>query len=44
MAYNDMPIGKPIAFGGDISKIDPNAFSYFYCKFTSPENLAHPLL
>jgi len=44
MAFNDMPIGRPIAFEGDISKIDPNAFGYFYCKITSPENLAHPLL
>jgi len=44
MAFNDMPIGKPIAFEGDIRNIDPNAFGFFLCKITSPEYLEHPLL
>ena len=44
MAYNDMPIGKPIVFQGDIRSTDPNAYGYFYCKITSPDNLAHPIL
>jgi len=44
MATFDMPIGKPIAFEGDIRKVDPNAFGFFYCKITSPDNLLHPIL
>ena len=44
MATFDMPVGKPIAFEGDIRKIDPNAFGFFNCKITSPANLKHPLL
>ena len=44
MATFDMPVGKPVAFEGDIRKIDPNAFGFFNCKITSPANLKHPLL
>ena len=44
MAETPMPIGKPIAFEGDIRKVEPDAFGYFYCKITSPNNLLHPLL
>jgi hypothetical protein len=44
MAFYDMPIGKPIAFEGDIRRVDHNAFGFFYCKITSPEFLKHPLL
>lgn len=44
MANIDMPVGKPVAFEGDITKIDPNAFGYFYCNITSPSNIKHPLL
>jgi len=44
MATFDMPIGKPIAFEGDIRKVDPKAFGFFYCKITSPDNLLHPIL
>ena len=44
MAETPMPVGKPIAFKGDITKIDPNAFGYFYCKITSPDYLEHPIL
>lgn len=40
----DMPIGKPIAFEGNIRLVEPNAFGFFYCKITSPEYLEHPLL
>jgi hypothetical protein len=40
----DMPIGKPIQFYGDIRKIDPNAFGFFYCKIKTPDNLEHPIL
>jgi hypothetical protein len=44
MAEFDMPIGKPIAFEGNIRKIEPEAFGIFYCKITSPYNLEHPIL
>jgi hypothetical protein len=44
MKYYKMPIGKPTQFEGDIFKIDPNAFGFFYCKITSPEYLEHPIL
>lgn len=39
-----MPIGKPIAFQGNILKYNPNAFGFFYCKIKSPEYLEHPIL
>lgn len=39
-----MPIGKPIAFEGDIRKVEPNAYGFFYCKITSPNQLDHPIL
>jgi hypothetical protein len=44
MANTPMPVGKPIAFEGDIRKIESDAYGYFYCKITSPEYLKHPIL
>jgi len=44
MSRGDMPIGLPIAFDGDIRAIDPQAFGFFYCEITSPDNLEHPIL
>jgi hypothetical protein len=44
MAETPMPIGKPVAFSGDIRKMEPNAFGYFYCQITSPDYLDHPIL
>jgi hypothetical protein len=44
MASMEMPVGKPIAFEGDIRMVDPEAFGFFYCKFTSPEYMEHPIL
>ena len=40
----DMPVGKPTLFYGDIRKIDPNAFGFFYCKIKTPDYLDHPIL
>jgi DNA polymerase type B, organellar and viral len=40
----DMPTGKPIKFFGDIRKYEPDAFGFFYCKITTPDNLKHPIL
>jgi len=44
MADTLMPIGKPIAFEGNIRLVEPEAYGFFYCKITSPEYLEHPLL
>lgn len=44
MANTMMPIGRPIAFDGDIRQIEPNAYGFFYCKITSPTSLKHPIL
>ena len=44
MLNKPMPIGQPVAFLGDIRKVNVNAFGFFYCKITSPEYLEHPIL
>jgi hypothetical protein len=44
MAKTKMPIGKPIAFSGNIRKVDPEAYGFFYCQITSPDYLEHPIL
>ena len=44
MLNNPMPVGEPIAFLGDIRKVDPEAFGFFYCNITSPQYLEHPIL
>jgi hypothetical protein len=43
MANHPMPIGLPTYFEGDIRKIDPEAYGFFYCKISSPY-LQHPLI
>jgi hypothetical protein len=40
----DMPVGKPKLFEGDIRKIDPDAFGFFYCNIVAPDNLEHPII
>jgi len=44
MRDNDIPIGSPIYFEGNILKQDSKAFGFFYCKITAPEGLLHPIL
>lgn len=44
MLNEDMPIGKPVLFEGDIRSIDPNAFGFFFCNIITPNNLEHPIL
>jgi hypothetical protein len=39
-----MPVGKPIVFEGNIRRLEPNAFGFFYCEIVSPSNLEHPIL
>ena len=43
MATYEMPVGKPIAFEGDIRTVNPNAQGYFYCGITSPK-IQNPIL
>nr|YP_010991015.1 DNA polymerase [Pappia fissilis]WOX61288.1 DNA polymerase [Pappia fissilis] len=44
MNNNEMPIGIPTYFEGDIRKIDPEAFGFFYCKIKCPKDLKYPVL
>jgi hypothetical protein len=44
MAKNVMPIGIPTYFEGNIRKMEPDAYGFFYCKITSPAYLEHPIL
>jgi hypothetical protein len=44
MANFKMPVGPPTYFQRDIRKLNPNAFGFFYCKITTPNNLLHPIL
>jgi hypothetical protein len=45
MASFKMPIGKPVAFEGDIRKVDAKAFGFFYCRISSPsKDIKHPVL
>ena len=39
-----LPIGSPTYFEGDITKLDPDAFGFFNCKITCPDNLKHPII
>jgi hypothetical protein len=39
-----VPIGNPTLFYGDVRKVDPNAFGFFYCKIIAPNNLEHPII
>ena len=40
----EMPVGKPIAFEGDITQFEPDAFGLFYCKFTTHNYIEHTIL
>ncbi len=44
MKSNLMPVGKPAFFYGDIRKVEPNAFGFFYCNIITPEKLKHPII
>jgi hypothetical protein len=46
MINKDFPIGNPTYFEGNIL-LDPlraNAFGFFFCKITTPQDLKHPIL
>ena len=40
----NMPVGNPTHFIGDIRKYQPDAFGFFRCKITVPEDLKYPIL
>jgi len=39
-----MPVGTPKYFEGDIRKIDPSAFGFFYCEIVAPDDIKHPII
>ena len=39
-----IPVGRPVAFEGNIRSIDKKAYGFFYCKIISPDYLEHPIL
>jgi hypothetical protein len=44
MANTIMPVGKPIAFDGDIRQEEPQAYGFFKCNIECPDNLEHPII
>jgi len=44
MAKNLMPVGNKSYFEGEIRKLSPEAFGFFFCKITAPDFLNHPIL
>jgi hypothetical protein len=44
MLKNPMPIGNPIYFEGDITKVNPNVFGFFKVEVNTPKQLKHPIL
>lgn len=44
MALFEMPVGLIKYFFGDITKVNPNAYGFFYCKVTTPEYLHKPII
>jgi hypothetical protein len=39
-----MPVGVPTYFEGDIRKVEPEAFGFFFCKIIAPDDILHPIL
>ena len=39
-----MPVGSPTYFKGNILEIDKNAYGFFYCNITAPDDILHPIL
>jgi hypothetical protein len=44
MQSQEMPVGVPTYFKGDIRLINPNAFGFFYCEIIAPDNIKHPII
>jgi DNA polymerase type B, organellar and viral len=39
-----MPVGKPTYFEGNVRLIKSNAFGFFYCNITAPDDIKHPII
>ena len=39
-----MPVGNIKYFVGDITKVDPKAYGFIYCRITSPKYLHKPII
>jgi len=44
MKYKPMPVGDPVYFEGDITKVDLNAFGFFEVDVETPRDLNIPIL
>jgi len=44
MLTEDMPVGNPIYFKGDIRKYDKDAFGFFKVIVETPKDLKHPII
>jgi hypothetical protein len=44
MANFKLPVGQIKYFNGDITKVNPKAYGFFYCRITSPEYLHKPII
>jgi DNA polymerase type B, organellar and viral len=44
MKICEMPVGIPSYFNGDIRKINPEAFGFFYCEIIAPDDIKHPII
>jgi hypothetical protein len=44
MLAQDMPVGKPIYFDGDIFETNSNPFGFFEVEVEAPDNLIYPIL
>lgn len=44
MANSKMPVGNIKYFVGDITKVDPKAYGFIYCRITSPKYLHKPII
>ena len=39
-----MPVGSPVYFEGDITKIKNKPYGIFFCEVESPNNLNEPII
>ena len=39
-----MPLGFPTYFNGNIRKVDPQAFGFFFCEIIAPTKIKHPII
>jgi hypothetical protein len=44
MKLQQMPIGQPTYFEGNIRSINSNAFGFCYCNIIAPDDIKHPII